>query len=96
MESLVLGDFLKEFMWQLDQNASTVTSICFGSSGSAVIQIVENLQGLGYNAVFAFALDADNKADATSVVFKFGTIKAILELLGIHDSLSFKYTGLQI
>jgi hypothetical protein len=78
----------EEPIGHLDQDASAVAGVFFGTRGPSMIEVVQALETVAHHLVGASAVDVDNKTNATRVVFECG----VVETLGgwkIHATSSF-------
>ncbi len=64
-------------MRDLHQNACTVAGQRVGAHGPAVLQVEQHCEAVPHDLVAFFTLDVRDKAEAASVVFLGGLIKAL-------------------
>ena len=70
--------FPEKSIRHLHQNASPVSSIGLAATGSAMVQIDQNRQGLLNDGMGTFPLHLAYESDATGVVFKLWIVQALL------------------
>ena len=61
---------------QLQQDAGAVAGVLFAAAGAAVLQVLEDAQGIGDNAVRGNALHVHHETDAAGVVLGVGRVQA--------------------
>lgn len=71
------ADLGKEAMGQLKEDAGAVPRVDFTATGSAVVQIHQDGEGLLDDIVRTFALHLANKADAAGVMLKLGVVETL-------------------
>ena len=64
-------------MWHLHQDARAVTGVNLATTGAAVIEVQENLDGLLDDRMGLAALDVGHETDATGVMFKLRIVKSL-------------------
>ena len=62
-------------MGDLGEDTSAVARILFRAAGTAVLQIDEELNALGYDLMGFFALDMHHEPDAAGIVLKAGVVQ---------------------
>ena len=72
------GTLLEERVRRLDEDAGAVAGIGFAAAGAAVLQVMQDLDGLLNDVVRLAALDVDDEADAAGVVLELRIVKPLL------------------
>src|ERR1700739_2552994 len=67
----------KELVRNLDQDAGAVSGFWIGAAGSAMRQILQNLDSLANDLVAFMAADAGDKPDSACVVLVRGIVKSL-------------------
>jgi hypothetical protein len=70
-------DRAQERVGRLDQDPRAVAGVRFAAAGAAVLQIDQDLQCLGDDAVRAFALLVHDEADAAGVAFEARVVQTL-------------------
>jgi hypothetical protein len=65
-------------MGHLQEDTRTVTGVGFTATGTAMVQIPQDLQAILNRLVGSFALYIDNKPYTTGIVLKPGIVKPLL------------------
>ena len=69
--------FSVECIWNLNQNARPVSHQLVCTHRAAVVQVLQNLQGLAHDGVALLTLDVGDKAHTTSIVLLVGLVQTL-------------------
>jgi hypothetical protein len=92
----LLGHFFAvQGIWDLNQYARTITHQFVCTHSTTVIQVLQNLQGLGDHVVTLVTFDVRHKTHTTGVVFLIGVVQTLsgefLSLVGlVHGAYPFE------
>jgi hypothetical protein len=68
---------LQERMGELQEDARPITGIGFTATGTTVIQVLKNCQGLLHNGVRFSSLNIHNETNTACIVFESGVIETL-------------------
>ncbi len=92
-KAIAFGHALQKAVWNLQQDAGTVTRVDFAAAGAAMIQIAQYLDGLLQDAMRFAPLDVHDEADPAGIVLVGRVVKALFRrqaepatvLVAVHD-----------
>ena len=74
---LKVADGTKELVGQLHQHAGTIARVGLATTGTSVLEMFQDLQGLAHHLVRLVALDVYDKANPAGVAFAGGVVKSL-------------------